>query len=95
MPRSRSKSLGPGHHLLAWLALVLLGALSFGLSFVSLGAWSLAIALAIASVKALLVVLVFMHLSEHHGSVRLWAAAGVGFVALLVGLMTFDVTTRP
>lgn len=94
MPHSRSSSLGPGHHLLTWLALVLLGALSFGLSFVSLGEWSLAIALAIALAKALLVAGVFMHLSEHHGSLRLWPAAGVGFVVLLVVLMTLDVATR-
>jgi cytochrome c oxidase subunit 4 len=56
---------------------------------VNLGWLNTAIALAIAITKALLVMIVFMHLQ--HSSKLTWAVAGAGFVFLII-MMTFFFT---
>lgn len=92
---SPTSSIGLGHYLVTWAVLMALGILSYGLVFVSLAPpWGIAVALFIAAIKALLVALVFMHLLQHRGSVRLVAAFGAGFVLLLVVLMVVDVQNR-
>lgn len=60
----------------------------------ALGPWSIVLALAIASVKGLLVALYFMHLSEASGTNKLVISTAVGFVALLVGLALTDFSWR-
>jgi len=91
---SSSSHVGLGHYLLTWVVLMVLAGVSYGLVFVSMGPWSLAVILVIAAVKALLVGLVFMHLVDQGGTVRLAAVTGVAFVLLLTVLMAFDVVTR-
>jgi cytochrome c oxidase subunit 4 len=81
-------------YVVTWVALVLLAAATFGLSRLDLGAWNLPVALAIAVVKGLLVVAIFMHLLEHGTASRLFFAVAIGFIVLLVALTTLDITTR-
>jgi cytochrome c oxidase subunit 4 len=75
--------------------LLALTGLTFGLAFVHLGAWSMPVALLVASVKSLLVAAFFMHLVEQGATNRIVAAVGIVFLALLCGLMILDVTHRP
>jgi caa(3)-type oxidase subunit IV len=80
--------------LLTLLALLGLTATSFAISYVHLGALNIPVALAIACVKAALVVTVFMELAVEKLSVKLSLVMGFVFVVLLVGLMVADVATR-
>ncbi|MEO7037700.1 MAG: cytochrome-c oxidase [Polyangiaceae bacterium] len=71
-----------------------LAALSYGLSFMQLGALGLPVALLIAACKALTVLFVFMDFGALSASAKLAAAAALLMVALLLGLMITDVATR-
>jgi len=81
-------------YLACWIALVLLTGLTFALSTVDLGGWSLALALAIAVAKGSVVALFFMHLWDHVGAVRLVLVTAVLFVVVLSSLVVADVLTR-
>jgi cytochrome c oxidase subunit 4 len=80
--------------LLTAFALVVLWAASFGLSYVDLGRASLAVALGIAALKAVLVVLVFMELLHEKTSVKLAAASALLTITIFVTLVAADVATR-
>ncbi len=80
--------------LLTAVALVALWAASFGLSYVDLGRASLAVALGIAALKALLVVLVFMELLHEKVSVKLAAGSALLTITIFVTLVAADVATR-
>jgi cytochrome c oxidase subunit 4 len=78
-----------------WLALMILTAVTAGISRVNLGDWSAAVAMAIACTKAALVAMFFMHLRyEHSKIVWVWAVAGVFWLALLFFLSLADYLTR-
>jgi len=77
-----------------WVVLLALLALSVGLSFVGLGRLALALSIVIAGIKAMLVAWKFMHLSERSPTVRLFAAAPLMWVVLLVGFVVYDSVTR-
>lgn len=74
--------------------LLALAGLSYGLSFLQLGALGLPVALAIAVCKALIVLFVFMEFGGLPTSAKLAAAAALLMVALLLALMVADVATR-
>jgi cytochrome c oxidase subunit 4 len=80
--------------LLTLLALLGLTALSFALSYVHLGALNIPVAIAIAALKATLVVTVFMELAVEKFTVKVSLIMGFVFAALLIGLMVADVVTR-
>ena len=84
----------PATYLLTLLALVALSCLTFGLSFLPLGAWAVAVAMAIAAGKATLIATFFMHLREHGTSDRAAVVLGVVFALLLIGFVALDVATR-
>jgi cytochrome c oxidase subunit 4 len=92
---SEGKHLGPAQYVLVWAALMVL-------TGVTLAVWKTSMsfelrviaALAIATVKAALVALFFMHLWEHGGATRLVLAASMMFVVLLIGLTLADNMTR-
>ena len=75
-------------------ALFALWALSFALSYVHLGAAALPVAIAIAAVKAALVVAFFMELLHGSLSMKLTLLAAGALLALLIGLMVADIVTR-
>jgi cytochrome c oxidase subunit 4 len=82
-------------YLLVWATLMVLTAVTAAVSFVNLGSFSTPIALAIASTKALLVALFFMHLRyEHSKIVWVWALAGVFWLTVLFFLSMTDFVTR-
>ena len=68
--------------------------LSLALSFVSLGAAALPVAIAIALAKAVLVALFFMELAKEGLQVKLTLLVAVFLVVLLGALMIADIVTR-
>ncbi len=85
---SRTTYLLTGVALLALLGLTVLAAEW------KLGTWSVVIALAIAGTKALLILVFFMHLKVSDGLVRLAAATGFVWLAILIGLTLADYASR-
>lgn len=91
----RHKGFGPVQYLLVWIALLVLTAATVAAWKTTMPAGAhIAAALAIATAKAGLVALFFMHLWEHGGATRLVLATSVLFVALLIGLVLADNATR-
>ncbi|MDP9034502.1 MAG: cytochrome-c oxidase [Myxococcota bacterium] len=76
------------------VAVLLLWAASWGLSYVDLGAWSLLIAFGIAAAKAVLVVLFFMEMIHERVSIHATLATGLAMVTVLIAFMVADVRTR-
>lgn len=73
-----------------WLGLVALLALTTAMAFVPLGSANLAISLAIAIAKALLVLWFFMELRGSGGLTRAFAAAGFFWLLILIVLTWTD-----
>ena len=76
---------------------VLLGLtlLTTGVAFIDLGAqWNIAVALAIAGAKALLVAIYFMHLRHSPPLIFLVAGAGLVWLTLLMVFVFADYLTR-
>ncbi len=76
------------------VALLLLWGVSWGMSYVDLGAWSLLIAFGIAASKALLVVLFFMEIVLEKVSIHATVVTGLAMIAILIFFMAADVKTR-
>ncbi len=82
-------------YLLVWVALMALMILTAGLSRVDLGEWSTVVALAIAVVKALLVILFFMHVRYEDQKIT-WVVVIAGFfwLVILLALSMTDYLSR-
>ena len=80
---------------LVWAALMILMVLTAVLSKVPLGAWNTPVALAIAVVKALLVVLFFMHVKYENFKI-VWVVVVGGFfwLFIMLGLTMTDYLSR-
>ena len=80
---------------LVWVALMVL---TFGTWWASRfhipGGWGVLVALGIAGGKGALVALFFMHLWDQRGANRLVFLTSLVFVALLIGIIMTDNTTR-
>ena len=79
-----------------WIALLCLTGITAGVAFIDLGAFNTVVALVIATLKAVLVVLFFMHLrytSEKMTSVVVISA--LFWLLILLALSLADYTTRP
>ena len=81
-------------YVVVWVALVVLAALSLGLSYLELGDFGVVVAMSIGAVKAALIALFFMHLAEGRFAYRFVLAIGVAFVVIMVGLTALDILTR-
>ena len=81
-------------YVLVWISLIALAFASFGLSFVRSGRLALPIAFGIAVVKAVVVLLGFMHLRRATSSVRVAGFVCVALLVTLVTLMSADIATR-
>lgn len=81
-------------YLWVWVALLVLTVVTYALAQVDTGRFHLVVAMAVATVKAMLVVLFFMHLAEQRGANRIVLLVSVIFVGLLISLTVADVATR-
>lgn len=81
-------------YILVWLTLLVLTVVTWLVSYVHLGMLNVTVAMLIASAKAALVALFFMHL--RYESRLLWAFAifPLGFLLLIVGGTLVDVLLR-
>jgi cytochrome c oxidase subunit IV len=78
----------------AWLALLLLLALTIMLAYVPLGAFNAVIALTIAGMKAAIVAAVFMELRHRGAGTFIFAGAGLFWLGILLWLGFMDFLTR-
>lgn len=70
-------------YLLVFIALMVLLGSTIGASFLDLGPFNAVTALVIAGLKALLIILYFMHVRYSHSRLP-WVFAGAGFFWLLI-----------
>ena len=81
-------------YLAIFFALMVLTAVTVGVAFVDLGAFSDVVALAIAVFKASLVVLFFMHVRYSRPMTKLTIVASFFWLAILIALTLSDYLTR-
>jgi cytochrome c oxidase subunit 4 len=79
---------------LCWILLVLLVGATLGFAYLPLGRINLALALLIASAKALIVLLAFMKLARGPALVWVFASAGLFWLLIMFGLAAIDYGTR-
>ena len=72
----------PGLYVVILLALVVGTCLTWGIAFIDLGIWNPVVALTIAVIKAVLVILFFMHI--RYSSKVMMLTVGAGFFTFLV-----------
>jgi cytochrome c oxidase subunit IV len=78
-----------------WLALLAGTGLTVGAALIDMGPFNPIVALAIATIKATLVVLFFMHVKYTHEKLtKLVIAAAIFFFFILLALSMADYTTR-
>lgn len=81
-------------YLAVWIGLMILTAITVGVAQVDFGPLNVVVAMAVATFKALLVVLFFMHLKYDKPFHAVALSIGVVFFGLLLGLTLLDVGTR-
>jgi cytochrome c oxidase subunit 4 len=75
-------------------ALLVLLVLTVAVAFVDLGAWSVVLALTIASSKALLIVLYFMHVRTSSRLTQLFTVGMLLWLLILISITLSDYLTR-
>ena len=82
-------------YILVGAALLCLTAITAWVSWINLGGWSAPVAITIATIKASLVVLFFMHIKyERQAMVYVWLGAGLFWFVILLMLSMTDFGTR-
>jgi cytochrome c oxidase subunit 4 len=78
-----------------WLVLLVLTGVTTGVAFIDLGPLNTIVALVIATCKALLVVLIFMHVKYASDKlIKVVVISAIFFLMLLLGLSLADYSTR-
>ncbi|MGH7802009.1 MAG: cytochrome C oxidase subunit IV family protein [Thermodesulfobacteriota bacterium] len=77
-----------------WVALMIFTAITVGVSYFHFGIFNVVVALTVASIKASLVALYFMHLKFEDKITWVFALYPLGLLALLIGLSVSDVFFR-
>lgn len=82
-------------YIVIWAVLMCLTALTAGVSFINLHRWSTVVAFLIATAKAGLVVIFFMHLRyEKQRTIWIWAVVSAFWLTLLIMITMGDYLTR-
>lgn len=77
-----------------WIILLMLTVVTFLVSRLDLGFLNIIVALTIASTKALLVILFFMHLKYESNLIRIMVFIAFLILAIFIGFTFFDVAYR-
>ena len=91
---------GSGHispislYVTIFLALMVLTGVTVGAAYVDLGQFNFLVAMIIAVFKASLVVWFFMHVKYQSKLTKLTVATGLFFLAILLGMMLIDYTSK-
>ena len=92
-PHEHISSLGSS--VAIWIALLICTGLTAGVAFIDLGPFNTIVALSIATFKAILVVLFFMHVKYTHEKLTgLVIASALFFLFILLSLSMADYATR-
>ena len=81
-------------HLGVGAALFILTGITVAVSFVQLGGWNLVVALGVASIKASLVALIYMHLRYDKKIYMIVFLTAILFLAIFIIFTMFDTMTR-
>jgi cytochrome c oxidase subunit 4 len=86
----------PSRMVYVWVYIALLALLgaTVGVAFIEAGILNFILAMSIAMVKAVLVVLFFMHVRESGPLTRLFVGAGILWLLILIGLTLTDFLSR-
>jgi len=82
------------NYIFVWVVLLFLTFVTWRVSFVPLGLMNVTVAMLIASLKASLVALFFMHLRYENKLVWAFALLPLGFLSLIIMGTLVDVLTR-
>jgi len=93
MSQAHAKSHVPAY-LVIYVSLLVLVGLTVAVAHVKTGPLAFPIAMAVAGVKTLLIVAVFMHLKDETPLVRLFAIAGVMWLGIMFTILMGDYLTR-
>lgn len=85
---------GLGAYFLVYAALMIGLIATVAVAYVPLGSWNLVVALTIAFTKAILVVLIFMHVLNSPRLTWIAVFAGLIWLAIMLSLMMADYMTR-
>ena len=77
-----------------WLALMVMTALTVYVSYINFGTLNIVIALVVASIKASIVALFFMHLKFEDSITWVFALFPLSLLALLIAMTMTDMFTR-
>ncbi|MGH7850115.1 MAG: cytochrome C oxidase subunit IV family protein [Thermodesulfobacteriota bacterium] len=90
-----------GHHItsnktyiIVWAALMVMTAITVYVSYINFGTLNIVIALVVASIKATVVALYFMHLKFEDSITWVFALFPLSLLALLIGMTITDTFTR-
>ena len=86
---------GPGRYFVVWFLLIAFTVTTVVTGHMDLGAWNLPLALTIATIKASLVVLFFMHMTEAAGANRVVFVVSLVFALVMLLGVFGDLWTRP
>ena len=81
-------------YIFVWLALTALTVITVVVAEIELGEWNIVLAMTIAIIKALLVVLYFMHVKHATSLTKLFVGAGLLWMLILFSLTLGDYFSR-
>ena len=93
MSQAHAKSHVPAY-LVIYVSLLVLVAITVAVAHIKTGPFAFPIAMAVAGVKTLLIVAVFMHLKDETPLIRIFAIASVFWLGILFTILMGDYLTR-
>jgi cytochrome c oxidase subunit IV len=93
-PENEHHIVSPVTYLIIFATLLVGTALTIGASYLEMGPWNPVVAIAIAVIKATLVVLFFMHIKYSSKLMKLTVGAGLFTFLVLVGMSLSDYISR-
>lgn len=81
-------------YVFVWIALLVLTFATTAIAKIDMGPLNVYVALTIAVIKALLVILYFMHVKDSHGITRVYVGAGFFWLLILLTLTLTDYLSR-
>lgn len=85
---------GSPTYIIVWVTLMVLTAITVYVSYIHFGVFNIVVAMGIASIKASIVALFFMHLKFEDSITWVFALFPLSLLALLMGMTILDTFTR-
>jgi len=96
MNDTKTEHHGPGYgfFVAVWGVLMVLTGVTVWVSGIDLGFLNVVVAMTVATTKALLVIMYFMHLKYENKMLKLWVLLAFVILAIFIGLTFFDTAYR-